>query len=418
MSFTKRKLAIFDIDGTLTDSVKVHQAAFVDALHKFGLLHFDTNWSSYKHHTDTYIFKTIYENQFKKIVSEQDITLFEQYLFELISESLNVHELKEIKGAREFLLQLEQHDGFDIVFATGSLLAPAKLKLEKVGINTPQELIISANQIFSRDDLVLRAIDTAKEFYGRTEYEQIISFGDGLWDFQTAKNIQIDFIGIHNQKLLEYEVPEFYLNFYDLKLLSSIGMQEYVSEFPQFDIKSEGKISESFISKGIYNFRDAVEFIQNLPYGRNANKNELVSLFDDNCGTCSTKHALLKQLAEENDFKEIRLIVGLFKMNEKNTPEVDKTLKTHELEYIPEAHCYLRYKNQILDYTKQSSSPDDFISDLLEEIEIEPHLITDYKVNYHQEYLKSWLTSNAHIQKSLDEIWKIREQCIQDLASD
>ncbi|MBK9670750.1 MAG: hypothetical protein IPO70_00530 [Bacteroidetes bacterium] len=33
----KAKLAIFDIDGTLTDSVKIHQSAFVKALNNFGL---------------------------------------------------------------------------------------------------------------------------------------------------------------------------------------------------------------------------------------------------------------------------------------------------------------------------------------------------------------------------------------------
>ena len=62
----KAKLAIFDIDGTLTDSVKILQSAFVKALNNFGLYDFDTNWSSYKHHTDSYIFKTIFEAQLKK----------------------------------------------------------------------------------------------------------------------------------------------------------------------------------------------------------------------------------------------------------------------------------------------------------------------------------------------------------------
>jgi beta-phosphoglucomutase-like phosphatase (HAD superfamily) len=45
MSKKKNRLAIFDIDGTLTNTVEIHQSAFVNALHKFGLFDFDTNYS-------------------------------------------------------------------------------------------------------------------------------------------------------------------------------------------------------------------------------------------------------------------------------------------------------------------------------------------------------------------------------------
>lgn len=45
MSKTKNRLAIFDIDGTLTNTVEIHQSAFVYAIHKFGLFDFNTNYS-------------------------------------------------------------------------------------------------------------------------------------------------------------------------------------------------------------------------------------------------------------------------------------------------------------------------------------------------------------------------------------
>ena len=49
-------------------------------------------------------------------------------------------------------------------------------------------------------------------------------------------------------------------------------------------------------------------------------------------------------------------------------------------------------------------------------IEILPEQITDYKVNYHKNYLVTWLDNNELIDLSINDIWKIREQCIQDLA--
>ncbi|MGZ4055462.1 MAG: hypothetical protein ACXVPU_05610 [Bacteroidia bacterium] len=185
---------------------------------------------------------------------------------------------------------------------------------------------------------------------------------------------------------------------------------------PDFDIKSSGQISTKFVDRNILTFKQAGLFVRQLPYGRNTDKNDLTSLFADNCGTCSTKHALLKQLADENKFKELRLTVGLFKMNGKNTPEISTTLKLNDLEYIPEAHCYLKYNDRIFDFTKPNSKPSDFINDLVEEIEISPGQITDHKVNYHKKYLTTWLDKNDQIKLTLNDIWKIREQCIQDLT--
>ena len=186
---------------------------------------------------------------------------------------------------------------------------------------------------------------------------------------------------------------------------------------PDFEIKSTERISKEFVERNILTFNQAVLFVKQLTYGRNEDKNNLASVFADNCGTCSTKHALLKRLADENNFEKVKLIVGLFKMNEKNTPEISATLLQNKLEYIPEAHCYLKFEDQILDLTKINSKPTDFLDDLIEEIEISPEQITDYKVQYHKNYLITWLDNNKQINLSLKDIWKIREQCIQDLAN-
>lgn len=185
---------------------------------------------------------------------------------------------------------------------------------------------------------------------------------------------------------------------------------------PDFDIKSMGQISKEFTDRNIVTFNQASLFIRQLAYGRNADKNNLATVFTDNCGTCSTKHALLKRLADENEFEKVKLIVGLFKMNKKNTPQVSSTLQKYNLEYIPEAHCYLKFEDKIIDLTKLNSKPTDFLDELIEEIEILPEQITDYKVNYHKNYLASWLDKNKQINLSLNELWEIREECIQKLS--
>ena len=183
----------------------------------------------------------------------------------------------------------------------------------------------------------------------------------------------------------------------------------------EFDIVSSGPISLAFIDKNINTFSQASLFIKQLPYGRNVDKNNSSTIFTDYCGTCSTKHALLKQLADENNFKKIKLFIGLFAMNKINTPAISVTLSKNNLNYIPEAHCYLKFDDQILDCTKTNSHPNDFINDLIEELEIAPDQITDFKVNYHKRYLLNWLKENKQLNLTLEQLWNIREQCIEDL---
>lgn len=186
---------------------------------------------------------------------------------------------------------------------------------------------------------------------------------------------------------------------------------------PDFEIKSNGKISDTFLEKGISTFKGATTFIQNLTYGRNLNKKDLATIFIDNCGTCSTKHAILKQLADENNFDDIKLILSIVKMDSNNTPEISKTLMKYNLDYIPEAHNYLKFQVTIFDFTKPDFTLTNSTENILAEIEISPNQITDYKVAYHKKYLEKWLEENPQINFSIEELWEIRENCIMDLAS-
>lgn len=136
----------------------------------------------------------------------------------------------------------------------------------------------------------------------------------------------------------------------------------------------------------------------------------------EQCGTCSTKHAVLKQLADEMGLEEVQLICGVYKMNAINTPAVAAILLLHQLEFIPEAHNYLKYKNHIFDFTKTESI--NFADDLIEEVNMLPNQIGEYKVKYHQQVLQHWLDVHPQVPYTLSELWTIREQCIQAIAKE
>ena len=184
---------------------------------------------------------------------------------------------------------------------------------------------------------------------------------------------------------------------------------------PQFQIESEASLSQMCHSLGIKDFQQAVQYIFKLPYRRNASKEDLTLVFSEKCGVCSTKHAALAALALENGFTDLKLIVGIYQMNEKNTQGVGKVLENTNLEYMPEAHTYLVFEKNRIDITREVEVETSPFECLLLEKEIQPNQIGKYKVNLHRAFLEKWKTEQK-IDYSLEELWKIREDCIQALS--
>lgn len=161
-------------------------------------------------------------------------------------------------------------------------------------------------------------------------------------------------------------------------------------------------------------FEALIEKVKNIPYGRNSNRTDFSLVISENKGTCSSKHAFLKDFANKKNIPNVDLIIGIYKMNEANT-KIGSILKENNLEYLPEAHCYLKINGKVTDITNPNSDFEKLRNDILEEICIEPNQVVDFKVKYHQNFLKNWITENQ-IPFTFEEIWNIREKCIQKLS--
>lgn len=188
-----------------------------------------------------------------------------------------------------------------------------------------------------------------------------------------------------------------------------------IKKVPNFLISAQGPLSEHCRGLGITDFQNAVNFVFELPYRRNSSKEDLTLVFSEKCGVCSTKHAALAALALENDFMHLKLVVGIYKMNEKNTPGVGDVLEKNNLEFMPEAHTYLVFENERIDITREVETEESPFVSLMLEKEIQPHQIGDFKVGLHRDFLKKWIGEN-NMQQPLEEIWKIREDCIHALS--
>lgn len=87
-----------------------------------------------------------------------------------------------------------------------------------------------------------------------------------------------------------------------------------------FLIEAGGPASVLFQSKGIEDFQQACAYVQALPYGRNTDRNDFTLVLTEGNGSCSGKHALLAQLAEEHGETKIELIAGIFMMSPETHP--------------------------------------------------------------------------------------------------
>lgn len=182
-----------------------------------------------------------------------------------------------------------------------------------------------------------------------------------------------------------------------------------------YKLTSNDTLTKALAEKGIFTWKALTHFIQMLPYGRNANRNDLTLVLKELQGTCSSKHAFLKKIADLNNIPNVNLILGIYKMNKENTPGIGAIIKKSPLDYIPEAHCYLSIDGNNMDFTSPNADFDTIANDVLFEKSIEPSQVADYKVNFHKDYIKKWIVDND-ISLEFDTVWNLREQCIQNLS--
>lgn len=188
-------LIIFDIDGTLVDSVKTDDECFIQTfqeLHEIVLK--DVDWSTFPHVTDSGLSKVIFQQYLKREPSEDELIAFKTHFLRLIEQ--RKAELIEVEGARKTIEYLMELPDISIAFATGGWKETAQLKLKQIGVFPSDLVFISANDHYDRAVITKMAITQSQAKEQLEHFETITYIGDGLWDFDTSQQLGIQFIGI------------------------------------------------------------------------------------------------------------------------------------------------------------------------------------------------------------------------------
>lgn len=191
-------LAIFDIDGTLTQTSGVDGECYVKALGDcFGFEQIDTNWSNYRHTTDSAILSEIFEQRLGRPPDPQERELAMNRLVTLLEAHWREEPdaFQAVPGAASALQSLDESPRWCTALATGACRPSARFKLAKAGLNIEQRPLASSEDGPSREQIVRTALDQSRVATGAL-YQRIVSVGDGLWDVRTAARLSLPFVGI------------------------------------------------------------------------------------------------------------------------------------------------------------------------------------------------------------------------------
>lgn len=191
-------LAIFDIDGTLTDTSAMDNRCFERALTEvFGFGATAHQWHECPHVSDTGLIQFVFEREFNRHPNDEEIARLQKHFLALMRAAVAAepHTAAPITGSVSAFAQMLNETDWHVAIATGCWHASAQFKLQQASINFDRVPLAHCDQHPAREDILTNAVTQAEAHY-QTDFERVVYIGDGLWDVRTTRNLRMPFVGI------------------------------------------------------------------------------------------------------------------------------------------------------------------------------------------------------------------------------
>jgi phosphoglycolate phosphatase-like HAD superfamily hydrolase len=189
-------LIMFDIDGTLTETIRVDEECFVRSFKDvFGFTDIDTDWSHYPHTTDSGIFDDVFTSRIGRSPTAQDLSRFRRHFIQLLASASSQSPFAPVAGADRLLSRLAQSSSHRVSLATGGWRDSARVKMASAGMCFDDHPAASANDALDRESIMRISKQRAAERYGES-FACTVYVGDGVWDARACRSVGIPFIGI------------------------------------------------------------------------------------------------------------------------------------------------------------------------------------------------------------------------------
>ncbi|HEV8367544.1 MAG TPA: HAD family hydrolase [Pyrinomonadaceae bacterium] len=193
------KLAIFDIDGTLTNTNSVDDECFVKALSEaHAITEINKDWATYPHTTDSGITLQIFQERFGRHPENNELDKFKSSFVNMLREQYqsNSSSFTAIASASVAFNKLKREADWCVAIATGCWRESALLKLRAAQIDIDGIPAAFAEDGLSREEILLSAVSQSLKRYRLNSFSKTVSIGDGVWDVRTARRLNFGFVGV------------------------------------------------------------------------------------------------------------------------------------------------------------------------------------------------------------------------------
>jgi phosphoglycolate phosphatase-like HAD superfamily hydrolase len=185
-------LAIFDIDGTLTDTTAVDAECYDAAVRSVLGLGLPEDWEDLEDVTDPLILATACQRVGRVVPDDAAQEKIAAHVAAVLESALDrePERFRPIPGAPEIFAVLADA-GWRVAIATGAWRPSALVKLRAGGIPYEGVPLATATEQARRVDIVRGAAVLAD-----AAGPPVVYFGDGVWDLRAARALDYGFVGV------------------------------------------------------------------------------------------------------------------------------------------------------------------------------------------------------------------------------
>jgi phosphoglycolate phosphatase-like HAD superfamily hydrolase len=215
-------LVLFDIDGTLTQSQSIDSEIYLQTLSElFGFNGLNSDWSTYRHTTDSGILREVFETQLGRGPTVEEIETFRAHFVNAIANAASATPFREIAGAGRVLHHISALPSHFVGLATGGWRDSARCKMRSAGLDYDAFPSASAEDAEARASIMKIAIGRMTARAGGRRPDTIVYVGDGIWDARACRELKVPFLGIgagaHAEVLRAEGATEVFEDYSDLK---------------------------------------------------------------------------------------------------------------------------------------------------------------------------------------------------------
>jgi beta-phosphoglucomutase-like phosphatase (HAD superfamily) len=186
---------MFDIDGTLVDSVGFDNRYYAEALRSVLNVDIDDSWRPYKHVTDSGILEELLTSrEFDRPIDELRATAKQKFVAAVRAHlARDPAAVREIAGAKALFEHLRRLPGVCVAIATGGWAETARLKLGAIGIDADAVAFATSSDAHERTRIMRCAEQRA---LGGVAPASRTYFGDAAWDKRACADLGYRFIAV------------------------------------------------------------------------------------------------------------------------------------------------------------------------------------------------------------------------------